>query len=133
MDRYELLSLAYEMLAEAVGDLLREKEDPRGYVFTAAHADSPLGEMLLHRHATAGEDAVCVMLPIDTLSRILEAYAFDAATGARLASWLASPPASEHYRIVAIGRDGIAAVTIDGSEESLEELDEEAPVSLVRH
>ena len=70
MNRHELVSLAYEMLPEAVGDLLREDEDPRFYVFTAAHADSPLGELLLHRHATAGEDAVCVMLPIDTLSRV---------------------------------------------------------------
>lgn len=129
MDRYELLSLAMEMLAEAVGDLLREEEDPRAWIFTAAHADSPVGELLLHRHATAGEDAVCVMLPVDVLSRILEAHAFDAATGARLAAWLADPPASEQYRVVAIGRDGIAAVTLD----TTAEIEEEAPISLVRH
>lgn len=129
MDRHELLSLAMEMLPDAVGDLLREHEDPRAWTFTAAHADSPLGELLLHRHATAGEDAVCVMLPIDALSRILEAHAFDAATGERLAAWLADPPASEHYRVVAIGRDGVAAVTLD----TLDEAEEEAPASLVRH
>ena len=129
MDRQELLSLAFEMLADAVGDLLREEEDPRDYVFTAAHADSPLGELLLHRHATAGEDAVCVMLPIETLSRILESYSFDAATGARLAAWLASAPPSEQYRVVAIGSDGLAAITVDTSDEQ----EEAAPVSLVRH
>jgi hypothetical protein len=129
MNRYELLSLAYEMLPDAVGDLLREDEDPRAWVFTAAHADSPLGEMLLQRHATEGEDAVCVMLPIDVLSRLLEVHSFDAPTAERLAQWLADLPAPEHYRVVAIGRDGIAAVTIDTNEEA----EEEAPVSLVRH
>lgn len=129
MDRHELLSLAFEMLPDAVGDLLRGEEDPRAWVFTAAHADSPLGEMLLQRHATGGEDAVCVMLPVDVLSRILEAYSFDAATGARLAAWLANASAPEHYRVVAIGRDGLAAVTVD----TLEESEEEAPASLVRH
>ena len=129
MDRHELLSLAFDMLADAVGDLLREDEDPRQWVFTAAHADSPLGEMLLQRHATSGEDAVCVMLPIDALSRMLEAHSFDADTAERLASWLSDLPAPEHYRVVAIGRDGIAAVTLD----TLEECEEEAPASLVRH
>ena len=136
MDRYELLSLAYDMLADAVGDLLREEEDPRAWVFTAAHADSPLGEMLLQRHATNGEDAVCVMLPIDVLSRLLEVHAFDAPTAERLAEWLSNLPAPEHYRVVAIGRDGIAAVTVDvtaESEEVSEEREEEAPISLVRH
>ena len=132
MDRYELLSLAYEMLAEAVGDLLREGEDARTWVFTAAHADSPLGEMLLQRHATKGEDAVCVMLPIDVLSRLLEVHAFDAPTAERLAEWLSNLPAPEHFRVVAIGRDGIAAVTLDASTEG-EEHEEEAPASLVRH
>lgn len=129
MDRYELLSLAYEMLADAVGDLLREDEDPRGWVFTAVHADSPLGEMLLQRHATDGEDAVCVMMPVDAISRVLEAHALDTATHESLAAWLADLPAPEHYRVVAIGRDGIAAVTLD----TLEECEEEAPASLVRH
>lgn len=129
MDRHELLSLAYEMLPDAVGDLLREHHDPRSYVFTAAHADSPLGEMLLHRHASAGEDAVCVMLPVEALSRILEEYTFDAATGSRLSTWLASAPAHSLYRVVAIGRDGIAAVTVD----TTEECEEEAPASLIRH
>lgn len=129
MERQELVSLAFDMLADAVGDLLREDEDPAGYVFTAAHADSPLGEMLLQRHATAGEDAVCVMLPIDALSRVLESYAFDPATGARLAAWLATASAPSVYRVVAIGRDGLAAVTIDTSDEDIEE----APASLVRH
>jgi hypothetical protein len=132
MDRHELLSLAYEMLAEAVGDLLREDEDPRGWVFTATHADSPLGELLLHRQATEGEDAVCVMLPIDALSRLLEGYAFAPATAERLAGWLANPPASQHYRVVAIGRDGIAAVTLDAADDN-DESEEEAPVSLLRH
>jgi hypothetical protein len=132
MTRYELLSLAYEMLADAVCDLLREHEDPRTWVFTAAHADSPLGEMLLQRHATDGEDAVCVMLPIDVVSRVLEAHSFDTATHERLATWLADLPAPEHYRVVAIGRDGIAAVTLDITEE-VEEHEEEAPVSLLRH
>jgi hypothetical protein len=129
MNRYELLTLAYEMLPDAVGDLLREDEDPRTWVFTAAHADSPLGEMLLQRHATNGEDAVCVMLPIDVLSRLLEVHAFDAPTAERLAQWLSDLPAPEHYRVVAIGRDGIAAVTLDTAEEA----EEEAPISLVRH
>lgn len=129
MDRHELLALAMDTLADAVGDLLREGEDPRTWIFTAAHADSPLGEMLLHRHATAGEDAVCVMLPIDVLSRILETHTFDASTDTRLAAWLADAPASEHYRVVAIGRDGIAAVTLD----TTDEVEEEAPISLVRH
>lgn len=129
MDRHELLALAMDTLPDAVGDLLREGEDPRAWIFTAAHADSPLGEMLLHRHATAGEDAVCVMLPIDVLSRILETHTFDAEADARLAAWLADAPAPEHYRVVAIGRDGIAAVTLD----TLDEVEEEAPISLVRH
>ena len=129
MDRHELLALAMDTLADAVADLLREGEDPRAWIFTAAQADSPLGEMLLHRHATAGEDAVCVMLPVDVLSRILETHTFDAATGARLAAWLADSPASEHYRVVAIGRDGIGAVTLD----TTDEIEEEAPISLVRH
>ena len=129
MDRYELLSLAYEMLADAVGDLLREGEDPRAWVFTAVHADSPLGEMLLQRHATDGEDAVCVMMPVDAISRVLEAHALDTATHERLAAWLADLPAPEHYRVVAIGRDGIAAVTLD----TAIDCEEEAPASLVRH
>lgn len=132
MDRQELLSLAFDMLPDAVGDLLREGEDPRAWVFTAAHADSPLGEMLLQRHATGGEDAVCVMLPIDVLSRLLEAHSFDADTAERLASWLSDLPASEHYRVVAIGRDGIGAVTLDTTTDG-EEHEEEAPISLVRH
>jgi hypothetical protein len=126
------LSLAHEMLADAVGDLLREKEDPRAWVFTAAHADSALGETLLQRHAAEGEDAVCVMLPIDVLSRLLEAHTFDAATSERLAHWLGNLPAPEHYRVVAIGRDGVAAVTIDTSTEEGEH-EEEAPISLLRH
>lgn len=132
MNRHELLSLAYEMLADAVGDLLREGEDPRTWVFTAAHADSPLGEMLLERHATDGEDAVCVMLPIDVVSRVLESHSLDTATHERLAEYLAILPAPEHYRVVAIGRDGIAAVTLDITADA-EEHEEEAPLSLVRH
>jgi hypothetical protein len=117
MDRHGLLSLGFEMLADAVADLLREGRDPRGWVFTAAHADSPLGETLLERTATDGEDAVCVMLPVDTLSRILENYAFDPSTGRRLATWLGSTPGPGLYRIVAIASDGIAAVTIDTTDE----------------
>lgn len=132
MNRYELVSLAFDMLADAVGDLIREHEDPRAWVFTAAHADSPLGEMLLRREATGGEDAVCVMLPIDVLSRLLESYTFDAATAERLAEWLGNLPAPEHYRVVAIGRDGVAAVSVDTTTEC-EEHEEEAPISLVRH
>jgi hypothetical protein len=132
MTRYELLSLAYEMLADAVGDLLRDGEDPRTWVFTAAHADSPLGEMLLQRQATNGEDAVCVMLPVDSVSRVLEAHSLDAATHEQLAQYLALLPAPEHYRVVAIGRDGIAAVTLDITAEAGEH-EEEAPISLVRH
>lgn len=132
MKRYELLSLAYEMLADAVGDLLREGEDPSTWVFTAAHADSPLGEMMLQRHATDGEDAVCVMLPVDVVSRVLESHSLDTATHEQLAKYLANLPAPEHYRVVAIGRDGIAAVTLDISAEAVEH-EEEAPVSLVRH
>lgn len=132
MNRYELLTLAFEMLPDAVGDLLREGEDPRTWVFTAAHADSPLGEMMLQRHATEGEDAVCVMLPIDVVSRILEAHSLDTSTHERLAEWLGNLPAPEHYRVVAIGRDGIGAVILDTSAEA-EDYEDEAPISLVRH
>ena len=129
MDRHTLLSLAFEMLPDAVADLLREDKDPGEWVFTAAHADSPVGELLLQRHAAADEDAVCVMLPVDTLSRILEAYTFEPEVASRLASWLASTPAPLLYRVVAIGRDGLAGVTVDTSTEP----EEEAPASLVFH
>lgn len=139
MDRTELLSLAFEMLPDAVGDLLRESADPADYVLTAAEADSPLGELLLRRDAAPSEDAVCLMLPIETLARVLEAYPFDAATGERLSRWLAGQVGPERYRVVAIGRGGIAAVTIDTTgEPDTDDSDDsddsdEAPLSLLPH
>lgn len=127
MDRSELLSLAFERLADSVGELLREGADPARYVLTAAHADSPLGEMLRRRAVASGEEAVCVMLPVETISRILEAYEIASPTARRLASWLADPLAPGRYRVVAIGRAGLAAVTIDTTGEDADD----SPISLL--
>jgi hypothetical protein len=127
MDRSELLSLAFEVLADAVGDLLREGCDPAGYVLTAAEASSPLGEVLQHHPLRRVPGAVCVMLPVESVSRILEAYAFEVSSARRLASWLADAPAPGRYRVVAIGRAGLAAVTVDTTGDDTDD----APISIL--
>lgn len=132
MESTELLSLALTRLADAVGDLLREGADPAAHALVVTDADSPIGEVLLGDDADALHDAACIMLPVDTLARILEAHAFDAAASERIAAWLEEEPAPDCYRVVAIGRASVAAITVDTAEESPDDL-EEAPVSLLLH
>jgi hypothetical protein len=133
MDPTELLALALARLADAVGDLLRDGRDPSTYVLTAAPTDSPIGEVLLEGEGARTEDAVCIMLPVDTLARILEAHAFDEAAERRMADWLAIVPGKGRYRVVAIGRAGIAAITVETDDEGSDEEDGDAPASLLLH
>jgi hypothetical protein len=129
MHRSELLTFAFETLPDAVGGLLRAGHDPAAYILTAAPLDSPVGELLQHRSVAASDEAVCVMLPTDGLSRILEAYAFESASAHRLAAWLAESPGAGRYRVVAIGQGGLAALTVDTTGED----ETDGPVSVVPH
>lgn len=131
MDPTELLSVALARLADAVGDLLRHGADPRAYVLTAADPDTPLGE-LLRREDGGTADAACIMLPVDTLARLLEGRAFDGATAERIATWLAMDPGPERYRMFAIARAGMAALTLDTTGEG-DDADDDRVAHLLRH
>lgn len=131
MDPTELLSLALPRLADAVGDLLREGRDPTAYVLTVTAADGPVGELLLEGEAARAEDAVCVMLPVETLGCILEGQAWGEAAAGRIARWLEVEPGPDRYRVVAIGRDAVAAITVETATEADDA--EDAPLSMLLH
>lgn len=148
MEPEELFDHALASLPEAVGDLLRDKRDPREFVFASFDGASELGmaliaadvadeigvdgrtarsevrQMIRAANDRGEELVVSLMVTRDVLGRILTASNVDACTRIAVALWLEAPVTAGHFRVVAIAGEHVRAATVDGVSEQ-----DEAPTS----
>jgi hypothetical protein len=137
MDVDELFRHTLGCLPEAVGDLLRARQDPDRFVFASFDGASELGKALLCSDLTShvGLDArsaradverlvasaslrgeelvVSLMLTRTVLHRLLAVADLDAKTRISIRIWLDGPLEPQHYRVVAIAGDRVRAALVD--------------------